>query len=34
MSVVENLLSVLLIVAIIILVLGFLGIKYGTLEKK
>lgn len=34
MSVVENLLSVLLIVAIIILVLGLLGIKYGTLEKK
>ena len=34
MSVVETLLSVLLIVAIIVLVLGLLGIKYGTLEKK
>lgn len=34
MSVVETLLSVLLIVAIIVLVLGFLGIKYGTLEKE
>ena len=30
MSVVETLLSVLLIVAIIVLVLGFLGIKYVT----
>ncbi len=34
MNVVEGLLSVLLIVAIIVLVLGFLGIKYGTLEKQ
>lgn len=34
MNIVEGLLSVLLVVAIIVLVLGFLGIKYGTLEKE